>query len=74
MICDAIIMERRVFQMDGNDWLPEYYAQGTYQLYVNLLGPRPNTCFARDGKGLSRGTLVIRMQTLTLTRDWARDC
>ena len=35
-----------------------------------LLGPRPNTCFARDGNGLSSGTLVIRTQTLTLTCDW----
>ena len=33
-----------------------------------LLGPCPNTCFARDEKGTSSGTLVIRRQTLTLTR------
>ena len=36
----------------------------------SMLGPRPNTCFARDGKGLSSGTLVTWAQTLTLTRDW----
>ena len=39
-----------------------------------MLGPCPNTCFAHDRKGLSSGTLMIRTQTLTLTRDWARDC
>ena len=37
---------------------------------VHVLGPRPNTCFARDGKELSSGTLVIRTQTFTLTRGW----
>ena len=35
-----------------------------------LLGPRPNTCFACDRKRLSSGTLVIQMQTLTLTHGW----
>ena len=39
-------------------------------LLQHVLGPRPNMCFARGGKGLSSGTLVIRTQTLTLTRDW----
>ena len=35
-----------------------------------MLGPRPNTCFARGGNKLSSGTLVIRTQTLTLIHDW----
>ena len=34
-----------------------------------VLGPHPNMCFTHSGKGLSSGTLVIQMQTLTLTRD-----
>ena len=32
MICNAIIMEQCMFQMEGNNWLPEYHAQGIYQL------------------------------------------
>ena len=35
----------------------------------DLLGPCPNTCFARDRKGLSSGTLVTQTQTLTLTHN-----
>ena len=37
---------------------------------TKLLRPCPNTCFARGGKELSSGTLMIQTQTLTLTRDW----
>ena len=35
-----------------------------------VLGPCPNMCFACGRRGLSSGTLVIQMQTLTLTHDW----
>ena len=35
-----------------------------------MLGLCPNTCFARGGKGLSSGMLIIWTQTLTLAHDW----
>ena len=56
-----------MIMMCGNSLSTEVGMKGSAN---NLLGPRPNTCFTRGGKGLSSGMLVIRTQTLTLTRDW----